>query len=117
MAEWPPVGTIALTGGHSAIQVNQGSSTVLAQLTAASLVRATGATVNFSSNNNNLGGATDKLVFVAAPATAGSNGGILPYATVADGDFATYGANGVAAFTGYASSIAAAGPNDIVKLQ
>src|SRR5262249_5320960 len=52
-----------------------------------------------------------------------NNGGILPYATVGatNGnftDFATYDtANGsIATFTGYAASLAAAGPGDTVKL-
>src|SRR5262249_1900866 len=43
--------------------------------------------------------------------------GIWPFATVADADFATYdAAGGVRAFTGYVSSLAAAGPGDTVRL-
>jgi len=93
---------IKLTGGQSNIRVNQGAGKLLTVLQAGSLVRSTGATVNFSSSNKNLGTANDEVLFTTAPATtAVTNGNILPYATVGDTDLASYVANGVAAFSGY----------------
>src|SRR5205823_1040337 len=62
---------------------------------------------------------TVRIAFGTVPTLVGNNGGILPYATVSGTDFATYDSvnnNSVAAFTGYATSLAAAGPGDTVKL-
>ena len=125
-------GTLTLGAGSSLLQTgyttapNAGS---ISTLTAANLVRNTGATVNFQANSGGLAGAAyvgssfNKVVFTAAPTTVGDNGGILPYAVVSNNfatgeDFATYdnGNNTIAAFSGYAPSIGAAGPNDTVKL-
>jgi autotransporter-associated beta strand protein len=109
------VGTITLTGGHSNILVMPGSASFLTQLTAAQLVRNPGATVNFSTPNPyTLGSAKDQLVFGIAPVMPGGN--ILPFATVNDTDFATYGAKGAAAFSGYKTTLTGAGPTDVVKL-
>jgi fibronectin-binding autotransporter adhesin len=111
------VGVITLTGGHSTIQVNPVSGAFLTRLTASRLARnPPGATVNFSSSGGTLGSATDQFTLTALPILVGNNGGILPYATYADNDFATYGANGIAQFTGYVNNLGSAGPNDIVKL-
>jgi autotransporter-associated beta strand protein len=107
------VGSVTLVGGHSNIRVNPGSSSSLTQLTVGQLVRNTGATANFSSTGT-LGSAKDQLVFGIAPVLAAGN--ILPYATVNDTDFATYGANGAAAFQGYKTTLTGAGPTDVVKL-
>jgi autotransporter-associated beta strand protein len=111
------IASIVLAAGHSSIQSNAGSGAgASAVLTFGSLTRNTGATVDFSGAN--LGTASDKIFFTAAPTTIGNNGGILPFATFKTGDFATYDAtNGVKAFTAYASSIAAAAAGDTVKLQ
>jgi autotransporter-associated beta strand protein len=108
------VGTITLEAGHSTIQ-SAAAGSFTAQLTSSDLERVAGATVNFSGTN--LGSATNGIFFPLAPATVGSGGGILPYAVVNNGDFATYDASaGVEAFSGYVDSIAAAGPGDIVKV-
>jgi len=95
---------IRLTGGQSNIRINQGGAAMPTVLHAGSLIRSPGATVNFSSSNNNLGTANDEALFTTAPATtpvANGSGNLLPYVTVGGTDLATYGANGVAAFTGY----------------
>jgi autotransporter-associated beta strand protein len=107
------VGNITLVGGHSNIRVNPASASFLTQLTAAQLGRGVGATVNFSSTGV-LGSTKDQVVFTKPFAPSPS--GILPFATVNDTDFATTGATGVAAFAGYKTSLAGAGPNDVVKL-
>jgi autotransporter-associated beta strand protein len=96
---------IRLLSGQSNIRINQGGTPAMPTvLHAVSLVRSTGATVNFSSNKNNLGTTSAEVVFTTPPATtivANGSGNLFPYATVGDTDLATYGANGVAAFTGY----------------
>src|SRR5207237_477835 len=68
-----------------------------------------------------LGGAADQVIFTAAPTALlqGNNGGILPFAEVNAADLAGYnqgGNTGLAAFTGYVTSLAAAVAGDIVKL-
>src|SRR5262249_10957937 len=90
-----------------------------ATLTADSLQRNAGATVDF--NGNGLGTMSSRILFANAPATVGSNGGILPYASFSvpsgDNEFATYDATlGITPFTRYVTSLAAAGPDDTVKL-
>ena len=92
---------------------------VSAVLTANSLVRQTGGTVNFTGFDIDQG--ATRIAFTTAPTTVGNNGGIIPYATVNGTDFATYDGsnNTIAAFTGYVTSLAAAvaaGPGSIVKL-
>src|SRR5262249_23222818 len=110
------VGNIVLASSHAFIQSAAGTGTGdTATLTASSLTRNATATVDFSGTN--LGTASNRGLFTTAPATVGSNGGILPYGTFANNDFATYSTtNGVTVFTGYVSSIAAAGPTDTVRL-
>src|SRR5262249_25550503 len=125
------VGTLTLGPGSSTVQAGFSTTPALgttSALTFGSLIRNAGATVNFVGNtgggvNAVLGSGYNRVVFSTAPTTTGSNGGILPYAVVSNAlstgaDFATYdfGNNTVAAFTGYATSLAAAGPNDTVKL-
>jgi autotransporter-associated beta strand protein len=108
------VGTITLKGGHSTIEAFTGGS-FTANLTSSDLERVSGATVNFTATN--LGSSSNGIFFTSAPTTVGNNGGILPYATANNNGFATYDATaGVEEFSGYVSSIADAGPNDIAKV-
>src|SRR5207247_2455431 len=117
------IGTITLASGHSTIQSGYAlpaAAGVTAKLTAAALVRNPTATVNFFGNNAALGTSTTNQIVFTAPPTAllvGNGGGILPFGEVnggsGTGDFATYGANGVTAYTAYVTSIAAsASPPD-----
>ena len=124
------VGAITLVSGQSTIQSGYTATPVLGAtsvLTSPNLIRTvTGATVNFIGNNEALGTAANQLVFSqingAAPASSlvGNGGGIVPWAEVngasGTGDFATYGGNGVVAFSNYVTTIAAAVPGDIVKI-
>ena len=84
------------------------------------LVRNAGATLNLANSNANLDTLANRIAFTTVPTAylTGSNGGILPFVTVANNDFATYDLvnNSLGAFTGYVNSLAAAGPNDTVKL-
>jgi autotransporter-associated beta strand protein len=118
------IGSVHVARGQSYIRSapsNTPGATSL--LTAGSLERDPGATVNFSGTN--LGTAANRIVFSNAPATVGNGGGILPYASFAPSlagtplvDFATYDAAlGVKPFTNYVTSLAAAGPGDTVKLE
>ena len=119
------IGTITLGPGQSTINTGFGYANnagvaaiagflpippngVSAVLTAASLVRQAGGTVNFTGFNIDLG--ATRIVITTAPITVGDNGGIIPYATVNGTDFATYDGtnNTIAAFTGYVTSLAAA---------
>jgi autotransporter-associated beta strand protein len=115
------VGSVVLARGHSTIQSTAGTGTgATATLTAGTLLRNPGATVNFAGAN--LGTPSNRILFGVAPPTAGVSSldgtGIWPFATFAASDFATYSpADGVKVFTGYISSIAAAGPGDTVRLQ
>ncbi|GEP44951.1 autotransporter-associated beta strand repeat-containing protein [Brevifollis gellanilyticus] len=65
-----------------------------------------------------VGTATTKLLFTTAPTLLPATTGILPRVTVSGSDFATYGANGIAAFTGYVTpaNINSAGTTDTLKL-
>ncbi len=128
------VGTITLGAGQSTIQASTGGIAITGStsvLTIASLNRLPGGTVNFAGYGGIAGGTISSAGYTSAldvpfaqialatvPTLVGSNGGILPYATVNGGDFATYdfATNSIAAFTGYVTSLAAAGPNDTVKL-
>ncbi len=140
------VGSITLSGGQSTIQAGfaaialAGNTSVF---TSTLLVRTAGATVNFiggTSNATPLGSSSNQLIFgnllTTSSGTVGSfnsglqylgnQGNILPYAEVnggADtGDFATYGSNGVAPFTNYATQsfggvgTLSANAGDIVKV-
>jgi fibronectin-binding autotransporter adhesin len=119
-AEAETIGTITLNSGQSNIRVNPVGGR-LAQLSAQSLTRKKGATVNFGSTGT-LGSATARLFFNAAPTSTNVlNGTILPYATINDTDFATYNGftNGASAFAGYVTNpanLAAVATNSVVKL-
>lgn len=109
------VGAITLAGGHSQISSQAGTGAATATVTAASLARNAGAT--FNASGTNLGTAANRILFATAPTTVGSNGGILPYGSFTDNDFATYGAAiGITRFAGYVTSLAAATETDTVKL-
>lgn len=109
------VGAVVLDGGHNRLSSQRGTGIgATATLTAAALVRNPGTT--FNATGDNLGTPGNRILFTEAPATVGNAGGILPYGTSAGEDFATYGPDGIARFTNYVNSIAAAGPGDTVKL-
>ena len=115
------VGSLILLPGTSTVLSGVGGTPVAgstAVMTFANVSRQTGAAVNFQSSGFALDTVNNRVVFTAAPATVGNNGGILPYATVNNADFASYDTinNSIVNFTGYVTSMAAAGPNDIVKL-
>src|SRR5438477_273803 len=73
------------------------ASGATSKVTAASLARNTGGTLNFVGNNAALGGGNNQIFFSAIPTIAGntsvsggvSREGILPYATVNNADFAS----------------------------
>ena len=69
------VGTIHLAQGQSFIRSLTGAGGT-STFTAGNLVRAPGATVDFTGPG--LGTATNRFLFTAAPTTVGNNGGILP---------------------------------------
>ncbi len=135
------IGTVTLSTGFSTITTQSGPGTATSSLgtvslTVGNLVRNTGTSVDFAAggstfgNNPTLGTTAsdaNKIILTninsAAPALSlqGNGGGILPWAEVTSPgvtplDFATYGSNGIAAFSNYKTSLAAAGPGDIVKL-
>src|SRR5262249_49171151 len=122
------VGALTLASGQSTVQTGYGQPPnpgTASTLTFASLGRNAGATGNFVGANATLGTTANKLLFTTAARTTGNGGGILPYGEVnggsGTGDFATYGSNGVAAYTSYVvansnATFAAAGVNDIVKV-
>ena len=88
-------GALALNNGANTITLtNNGGTNVL---TFASVTFGVGGTIDFGAN---IGTATNQVKFTSAPALTPATTGILPEATVAGTDFATYGANGIAAFTG-----------------
>ncbi|MBW8884074.1 MAG: autotransporter-associated beta strand repeat-containing protein, partial [Planctomycetia bacterium] len=86
------LGVITLAGGHSTISSAAGTGQTAA-LTATSLPRVAGATVNFSGVS--LGTASNRIAITLVPAEIGNGAvttteGILPYATVNLDDFANY---------------------------
>ena len=130
------IGTLILGAGSATVQTgyavnNTGAVNptpgTSAVLTFTSLVRNTGATVNFQANSTSLpggaflGSSYNKVAFTNIPTLSGNNGGILPYALVSNNfasgqDFATYDTvnSSIAAFTNY--RINASGSGDTVKL-
>ena len=105
------VGNITLTPGSSAIAMTPGASGSVA-LTASTLTRNLGATVDFTGPGV---GTTSNTITITAGVSSqlqGDNGGILPYAAVNGGDFATYGTitgtspavSSIQTFTGYQTS-------------
>ena len=119
------LGPITLASGNTQIWTvpspNSGSTL---SVTAASLTRNAGASVNFVGVNAAIGSAFNQLFFTTAPTlTGGAGNGILPYgvisltSTTTPGDFPTYTASGgIAPFTNYVTSLADATPNSNVKL-
>lgn len=91
--------TFARMGGIFASN-QTGAGTV--SLTFASLAIGADATANFQGVN--LGTATNKILFTTAPTLTPATTGILARASVNGADFATYGANGIAAFSAYQNS-------------
>jgi autotransporter-associated beta strand protein len=119
------VGAITLSGGHSTIQTIAPSVTQSVVLSATSVARSKGATVNFTSTGNALGTTNDQIVFTGGspitPAPLGVNGGsIIPWATVGDSDFATTaGGKGVTAFSAYVlnpANLATVPTNSVVRI-
>ncbi len=90
--------TAGTSGSANTINVARGDASGSATLTAASLTRNAGTTVNFTNPAGTLGATGDnpRMVFTSAPTL---NDGLLAYATVNGADFATHGANGIAAAT------------------
>src|SRR5262249_12766378 len=121
LATTAKIGTVTLGAGQSTIQAGFGVTPALGTtsvLTIAALARAGGGTVNFVANagggsNAGLDSGNNRIAFTSVPTLSGSNGGVLPYAIVAGADFATYDTvnNSVTPYTGYATSLAAAGSN------
>jgi fibronectin-binding autotransporter adhesin len=121
------LGAVSLQDGASTINSTSGlQGGATAALTFSSLTRTAGATVDFVGGGTTLSaneplGTTSNSINFLTPLTSQLVNGILPWATVvapavAAVDFATYGASGVAAYANYKTSLAAAGPNDNVKL-
>jgi X-X-X-Leu-X-X-Gly heptad repeat protein/autotransporter-associated beta strand protein len=89
-------GALTLNSGASTIALtNNGGTNVL---TFASLTFGVGGTINFGAG---LGLATNEILFSTVPALSPATTGILADATVNGADFATYGANGITAFSNY----------------
>jgi autotransporter-associated beta strand protein len=118
------IGAMHLARGQSYVRSTQSTTTgATSLLTFGALARDPGTTVNFIGLN--LGTATNRILFSAAPVTVGNSGGILPYGTFTPSstgtpvpDFATYDAVlGIKQFTAYVTSLDAAGPGDTVKLE
>jgi autotransporter-associated beta strand protein len=136
------IGTLALVSGASTVQAGYAAAAAAgatSQLTLGNLSRAAGALVNFVGGagnvtplgtvtnqvvTNKINGAAPSAALVGSSTVAGHVGeGILPWAEVnggrGTGDFAAYspvsGGTGIIAFSGYASSIAAATATDTVK--
>ena len=110
------IGSMHFAAGQSYVQSVAGANaSATNRLIVGSLTRDAGATLDFSGVG--LGTTKNRVLFTQAPAKFGSNGGILPYATVtaANQDFATYTAGvGIEAYTGYETNLATAAASDIV---
>ena len=95
--------SVARPGGTVFVDSNGGTSTItFANLGATSGSGAnivnSNASLNFISAGAALGTANNRILFTTAPTLTNS---IIQRATVNGADFATYGANGIAAFTAY----------------
>jgi autotransporter-associated beta strand protein len=77
------------------------------------LTQSAGSSINFTGA---LGTATNKITIGTAPTLVPATTGILARATVGGADFATYGTNGIAAFSGYVSNLNTAAATDTLKL-
>lgn len=114
------IGSIILAANSNSLIESDVSTTAgsRAILTATDLVRLPGAKVTFVGGGAALGTTANQIRFVSPPALTPATTGILPYATLLNPsgpELVTYGANGITA-PSYATSLATAGPNDIVKL-
>ncbi|WP_395748858.1 autotransporter-associated beta strand repeat-containing protein [Prosthecobacter sp.] len=83
---------------NTIISNSNGGSVTLTFASLASNIVTGDSSVNFIGTGTALGSATNKIIFTAAPTLTNS---IIQRATVNGSDFATYGANGIAAFTAY----------------
>jgi autotransporter-associated beta strand protein len=88
------------------LQINSGASTINMgaggnqTITFASLTQSGGATLNLTGT---FGTATNRLTFTTAPGLSPATTGLLARVLTNNNEFATYGANGVTTFTGYAA--------------
>lgn len=92
------IGTLNLERGGTTFTTAQVATGFTNIVTIGNLVRATGATVNFSATTV---GTRNNIVFTSPPSL--QNGILGGWATVGN-EFATHGANGVTAFTGYTTT-------------
>ncbi|MEA3209118.1 MAG: hypothetical protein QOE70_2175 [Chthoniobacter sp.] len=107
--------TLTLNSGGSTFNVNPGTGSQLGTITFTTLTQNAGSSINFTGASLS---ANDKIVFTTSPTLTPGTGGILPRAVVGGADFATYGANGIAAFSSYNTSnnLPTAAALDTVKL-
>ncbi|HYF37949.1 MAG TPA: autotransporter-associated beta strand repeat-containing protein, partial [Prosthecobacter sp.] len=109
--------TLTVGSGASTINVvNNGATT---QMNFTTFTTSTGGFTNFTSNTA-LGTASNRVMFSTAPTLTPATTGILPRALVNGADFATYGSNGITAYSAYNNSgaytnINSAGATDTVK--
>ncbi len=91
------IGALTVNRAGAVISTDPNGGNLL--LTFASLTANSDSSISFVGTN--LGSANNKVVFTSAPTLTPSSGGILARATVNGTNFATIGANGIAAFTNY----------------
>ena len=98
------LGELALDSGASVVTTSRAADGNTATLSLGTLTRQAGATVNF--NGASVGAdSRNRVLFSAAPSL--TNGLLGAWATVGTiYEFATYGANGVTAYTGYNTNLA-----------
>ncbi len=94
-------GALTVSRPGATITTNAGGA-FNSTLTFASLALGGDSAANFVGTN--LGTATNRILFTTAPTLLPASTGILARATVNGSNFATYGANGVAAFSAYQNS-------------
>ncbi len=113
ITEGSVAGSLTVGSGATTINsVNAGGNNVLAFTT---LAINTGGFINFTGG---VGVSTNQITFSTAPTLSPVTTGILARATVNGADFATYGVNGIAAFTGYATpaNVNSAAATDTLKV-
>jgi autotransporter-associated beta strand protein len=95
------IGTLALSGGDTTINVTRGASTLNADLTITNApTRSNGAVINYIGTTGTLGTAGNNPHILFSTGTPTLNDNLIGgWATVGGSDFATYGADGVAATT------------------
>ena len=128
------LGTVKISAGSSFFNQTSGSGLgASASLTIGTLTRTAGATVSFvpgglAGINSSFNTSANRIFVNALGAGAAMINGIFPWATIGtlgglsnQLDFMTLvsatGGNNIAAFSNYKTSIASAGPTDIVRLQ